>query len=359
MTAAAAMGLALSAGLVAARTEPTAGPSPNSGPAWPPEQEPEVPLGLIPVFWPDDNPYSPEKAELGRLLYFDSRLSSDNSISCASCHEPSKAFTDSSPVSTGISAQKGGRSAPTVINRAFTTLQFWDGRAASLEEQAIGPLANPLEMTLEDDSSKAHEAVVARLVEIPGYRPRFASAFGDEQITLDRVAKAIATFERTVYSGNSPYDRFKSGDESALTESQRRGMDVFFNKAACDACHLGFNFSDESFVNIGIGYDPDTGVFTDPGRYAVTKSERDLGAFKTPTLREVEHSSPYMHDGSFATLEEVVEHYDKGGIPNPHIDQRMKPLNMSATEKADLVAFLKALGGEGWQHVQAPSEFPR
>jgi cytochrome c peroxidase len=136
-------------------------------------------------------------------------------------------------------------------------------------------------------------------------------------------------------------------------------MDVFFNKAACDACHLGFNFSDESFVNIGIGYDPDTGSFSDPGRFEVTKDQRDLGAFKTPTLREVEHSAPYMHDGSLATLEEVVEHYDRGGVPNPYIDQRMEPLLLTAADKADLVEFLKALSGEGWQHVEAPPEFPR
>ncbi|RUL83429.1 cytochrome-c peroxidase [Tautonia sociabilis] len=352
------LGLAATTGIGLARTTAPAAPSAGPAPAWPPPQEPEVPLGLIPVFWPDDNPYSPAKAELGRYLYFDTRLSSDNTISCASCHEPSKAFTDSSPVSTGIRSQKGGRSAPTVINRAFTTLQFWDGRAASLEDQAIGPLANPLEMTLETEESKAHEAVVARIRGIPGYRPLFEEAFGSEEISLDRVAKAIATFERTVYSGNSPYDRYKAGEDGAMTEAQLRGMDVFFNKAACDACHLGFNFSDESFVNIGIGYDPNTGTFADEGRFAVTKNPKDLGAFKTPTLREIEHTGPYMHDGSLTTLEQVVEHYNKGGIPNPTIDQRMKPLNLTEGEKADLVAFLQALSGEGWQHIEAPAEFP-
>ena len=361
ISAAAMLGLAVTTGFGMARSGAgnSAVPAPEPGPAWPPQEEPEVPLGLFPVFWPENNPYSPEKAELGRYLYFDTRLSSDNSVSCASCHEPGKAFTDSSPVSTGISAQKGGRSAPTVINRAFTTLQFWDGRAASLEEQAKGPLANPLEMTIETEATKAHEAVLGRIREISGYKSHFADAFGAEEITIDHVADAIATFERTVYSGNSPYDRYKTGDESALTEAQQRGMDVFFNKAACDACHLGFNFSDESFVNIGIGYDPETKTFADQGRFDVTKVEEDRGAFKTPTLREVEHSGPYMHDGSLKTLKEVVEHYDKGGIPNPYIDQRMEPLLLTTEEKSDLVAFLKGLSGEGWQHLKAPAEFPQ
>lgn len=318
----------------------------------------EVPLGLPPIFWPDDNPYSPEKAELGRLLYFDARLSSDGTVSCASCHEPEHGFTDGHEVSTGIGGQKGGRSAPTVINRAYTLLQFWDGRAATLEEQVKGPLANPLEMTSEKSLNEAHESVVQRINDIPGYVERFQDVFGDGQITIDHVAKAIATFERTVLSGNSPYDRYKAGDQSAMSESQIRGLDVFVKKAECDACHLGFNFSDESYMNIGIGMDkPDP----DPGRYAVTKDEADFGAFKTPTLREVEHTAPYMHDGRFKTLEEVVEHYDKGGIKNPHLSEKMKPLHLSDQEKADLVAFMKALSGEGWQQVKepAPEEFPR
>ena len=357
---AAALGLPLAiVALGIAPAGPRAAEAPASTPARSTPSEPEIPLGLIPVFFPDDNPYSPAKAELGRLLYFDTRLSSDNTVSCASCHEPGKAFTDSSPVSTGIGDQLGGRSAPTVINRAYTTLQFWDGRAHSLEEQAKGPLANPLEMTLEPEADLAHEAVVGRIKEIPGYKACFGDVFGgDQEITIDHVAKAIATFERTVLSGNSAYDRYKAGDESALNESERRGMDIFFNRTACDACHLGFNFSDESFVNIGIGYDPETGTFDDPGRFKVTADPRDMGAFKTPTLREVEFTAPYMHDGSLETLEEVVEHYDKGGVPNPQIDQRIEPLLLSDQDKADLVAFLRALDGEGWQHLEAPSEFP-
>ncbi len=319
--------------------------------------EPTPPLGLPPIFWPEDNPYSPAKADLGRLLYFDKRLSSDASVSCASCHEPAKAFTDQAPVSTGISKQRGGRNAPTVINRAYALLQFWDGRARSLEEQAKGPLANPLEMTSDRDANAAHEAVLRRIQQVQGYHDRFEKAFGDRTINLDRVAQAIATFERTVLSGNSPYDRYQAGDTAALTEAQVRGKDVFFKKAECDACHLGFNFSDESYMNIGIGMDQPV---PDLGRYKVTGRESDKGAFKTPTLREVEHSGPYMHDGSLTTLEQVVEHYDKGGIKNPTLSEKIQPLFLTKQEKADLVAFLKALSGEGWQHLKEPKpeEFP-
>ena len=357
-TIAAALGLPLAIGALGIAPSGPTTPLTSPSPAWPTPREPDVPLGLIPVFYPEDNPYSPVKAELGRYLYFDTRLSSDNTVSCASCHEPGKAFTDSSPVSTGIGDQLGGRSAPTVINRAYTTLQFWDGRAHSLEEQAKGPLANPLEMTLEPEADQAHEAVVGRILEIPGYKDLFGDAFDDSEITIDHVAKAIATFERTVLSGNSAFDRYKAGDESALNDSERRGMDIFFQRTACDACHLGFNFSDESFVNVGIGFDPETGTFDDQGRFKVTEDPRDLGAFKTPTLREVEFTGPYMHDGSLETLEEVVEHYDRGGVPNPQIDQRIKPLLLSSQDKADLVAFLRSLDGEGWQHLEAPAEFP-
>jgi cytochrome c peroxidase len=319
-------------------------------------EEPDVPLGLAPVFWPDDNYYTPAKAELGRLLYFDKRLSSDGTVACATCHAPEHAFTDGAPVSTGINGQKGGRSAPTVINRAYSTLQFWDGRARSLEDQAKGPIANPIEMTKEKTEKAAHNAVVTRLKRVPGYVERFQDVFGTEDFTIDHVAMAIATFERTVLSGNAPYDRYKNGDQDALTEAQVRGMNIFLKKAKCDSCHIGFNFSDGSYENIGIGMDkPDP----DLGRYAVTGKEEDKGAFKTPTLREVEHTGPYMHDGRYKTLEEVVEHYDKGGVKNPWLDERIKPLNLSKQEKADLVAFLKALSGEGWQHLKAPKTFPQ
>lgn len=316
---------------------------------------PAPPLGLPAVQWPDDNPYSAEKVELGRLLYFDPRLSGEK-ISCASCHAPEKAFTDGEAFSTGIGGQKGGRSAPTVINRAYSTQQFWDGRADSLEEQAKGPIANPLEMTAEKTADAAHAASVKRLKAVPGYVKRFETVFGTKNLNIDHVAKAIATYERTVYSGNAPYDRYNAGDKKAMTPGQIRGMNVFFNKAACDSCHLGFNFTDGSYVNIGIGMDKPK---PDLGRYGVSARDEDRGAFKTPTLREIEHTGPYMHDGSLKTLEEVVEHYNKGGIKNPQLDQRMKPLNLSAQDKQDLIAFLKALSGEGWQNKTAPKELPK
>jgi cytochrome c peroxidase len=307
------------------------------------------------VQWPEDNPYSAAKAELGRFLFFDKRVSSDGSVSCASCHAPEKAFTDGEPFSTGIGGQKGGRSAPTVINRAYSTQQFWDGRAESLEAQAKGPIANPIEMTAEKTADAAHQAVVKRLKGIPGYVKQFETVFGTKEFNIDHVAKAIATFERTVYSGNAPYDRYNAGDKKAMDAAQVRGMDVFFNKAACDSCHLGFNFTDGSYVNIGIGMDAEK---PDLGRFLVSKKEEDRGAFKTPTLREVAQHGPYMHDGRFRTLAEVIEHYNNGGIKNPNLDQRMKPLKLTDAEKSDLVAFLKALSGEGWQGVKSPEKFP-
>lgn len=325
-------------------------------------EPPPVPLGLPPVYWPEDNEYSKAKSDLGRLLYFDTRLSSDNTVACASCHAPAKAFTDGMAVSTGIGGQKGGRSAPTVINRAYSTLQFWDGRAHSLEEQALGPPANPIEMTNEKTADAALSAALGRVRAVPGYLPLFQKAFPaikkNDQIQLEHIAKAIATFERTIYSGNAPYDRYENGDIKALTPEQVRGHHIFFKKAACDACHLGFNFTDGSYANIGIGMDKPN---PDLGRFVVTHREDEKGAFKTPTLREIAHTGPYMHDGSFKTLEEVIEHYDKGGIKNPWLDPRMKPLKLSAQEKSDLLAFLKALNGEGWQQLKppAPSEFPK
>jgi cytochrome c peroxidase len=319
-------------------------------------QPPAPPLGLPPIIWPEDNPYTPEKRELGWLLYFDKRLSSDGTVACASCHAPAHAFGDAAPVSTGIKGQKGGRSAPTIINRAYSLAQFWDGRAATLEDQAKGPLANPLEMTSEKKSDAAHKACVDCLRAIPGYVQRFEKVFGTKDLTIDHVAQAIATFERTFLSGNAPYDKYEAGDKNAMTAEQVRGMKVFFDKAKCDRCHIGFNFTDGSYENIGIGMDKPK---PDLGRFNVTGREEDKGAFKTPTLREIEHTAPYMHDGSLKTLEEVVEHYDKGGIKNPYLNKRMEPQKLTPQDKADLVAFLKALSGEGWQQIRAPSELPR
>jgi len=311
---------------------------------------PKIPLGLPPFDWPASNPYSAAKVELGRLLYFDKRLSADESVSCASCHDPKFAFTDGAAVSTGIKSQKGGRSAPTIINRAYALAQFWDGRAPTLEEQAKGPMANPIEM------GSTHDAIVSNLQGIPGYRALFAKVYGDDKIDIDRAAMAIASFERTVLSGNAPYDRYKRGDKKAMSPEQVRGMSVFFDKAKCDKCHEGANFTLNMYANLGVGTDKPE---PDVGRFAVTKNPADWGQFKTPTLREIEHTAPYMHDGSLKTLDEVVEFYNKGGIPNKNLDQNIKPLHLTDTEKKDLVAFLKALSGEGWQTVKAPTEFPK
>jgi cytochrome c peroxidase len=314
------------------------------------ERPPAVPLGLMPVQYPRENPYSAAKAELGKLLYYDKRLSADNTVACATCHAPASGFTDNAPVSTGIRGQKGGRSAPTVINRAYSLNQFWDGRAATLEEQAKGPIQNPIEM------GSTHEAVVAKLRGIAGYKPLAAKAFGTPELTIDHVAQAIATYERTVLSGNSAYDRYKAGQKNAMNASQVRGMGVYFDKAKCDQCHEGVNFTLNAYHNLGVGTDKPE---PDAGRSAVTNNPADWGAFKTPTLRDIARTAPYMHDGSLRTLEEVVDYYDKGGLKNKNLDEKMKPLNLTAQEKKDLVEFLKALNGEGWmaQH-KPPVKFP-
>lgn len=320
-----------------------------------PAEGPKVPQGLVPIHWPKENPYSPAKAELGWLLYFDKRMSVDGTVACASCHDPKHAFTDGSPFSKGIRGQLGGRSAPTIINRAYSLEQFWDGRAKTLEEQAKGPIANPIEM------GHAHDLCEKCIGAIAGYRTRFKEVFGDEKVSIDRIAQSIATFERTVLSGNSPYDKFKAGDKSALSDSQQRGMDIFFsNNARCDSCHEGINFTNGKYANVGIGAEKPE---PDLGRFAVTKQEEDRGAFKTPTLREIAHTGPYMHDGGMKTLEEVVDHYSNGGIGKSGkkpvgLHQDVRPLNLKDQDKKDLVEFLKALSGEGWQHIKPPEKLP-
>jgi len=308
-----------------------------------------VPTGLLPIVWPKDNPYTPEKAELGRILFFDPRISADNTISCANCHSPKYGFTDSMPVSLGIGKQKGTRSAPTLINRAYSLAQFWDGRAATLEDQVKGPMANPLEM------GNTEQDVIDKLRAVPGYRVLFVKAFGTEDFNFDHVAKAIATFERTVLSGNSAFDRYQAGEKKALTPQQVRGMNVFFKKAKCDKCHDGMNFTTNDYHNLGVGTDrPEPDV----GRFSFTKDPKDWAAFKTPTLRDIAETPPYMHDGSLKTLKEVVEFYDKGGILNKNLDHDIKPLKLTVEEKDSLVEFLRGLSGRGWQNIKAPETFP-
>ncbi|MDE2491735.1 MAG: c-type cytochrome [Elusimicrobia bacterium] len=296
-----------------------------------------VPLGLQPPPVPDADPVTGAKVALGKTLFFDKRLSRDSTIACATCHDPQKGWTDQSPVSTGIGGQKGTRSAPTVLNAAYMTRQFWDGRAASLEEQSLAPIENPVEMGF------THAGVVRRLSGIAGYAPLFKDAFGDDRVTIERVAMAIASFERTVLSGNSPYDRWKAGDKGAMSPAAIRGYALFEDpkRANCAACHSGPDFSDSKFHNLGVGAGG-----TDEGRAAVTHDPADAYAFKTPTLRDLADTAPYMHDGSKKTLAEVVDFYDDGGIKNPHRDPKIKPIGLSDAEQADLVAFLGALNGD-------------
>jgi len=304
----------------------------------------KTPLGLKPVPVPADNPMTPEKVELGKLLYFDPRLSCDNTVSCASCHDPKKGWSNSAAFATGVRGQMGGRSAPTIINSAYSDLQFWDGRAHQLEGQALGPIQNPIEM-----DHKLEECVV-KLNKIKGYQEQFQKVFGSDA-TPENIAKAIAAFERTVLSGNAPYDKSKAGDQKALSPAAQRGLKLFFGKGHCSACHSGPNFTDNGFHNIGVGM---KAAKPDLGRYEVTKVEGDKGAFKTPTLREVGRHAPYMHDGSLKTLEDVIDHYDKGGITNPQLDEEIFPLKLTSQEKADLVTFLN----EGLSSADYPDIAP-
>jgi cytochrome c peroxidase len=316
---------------------------------------PKPPLGISSSFADLPAPPTPERVRLGRWLFFDTRLSGDNTLSCASCHEPEHAFSQLTPNSTGIHGQHGARKAPSFVNLAWTIYPnfFWDGRASSLEDQALGPIANPIEM------GSTHESMVKTLGGIQGYRPYFKEAFGSEEITKERVAQAIADYERTRMSGNSPVDRWKLGrDESAVTVEVKTGYELFFGKAECNQCHLGDNFTDSRFHNLGIGWDAKKKEMKDLGRYAISKKDEDRGAFKTPGLREVAKHPPYMHDGSIATLEAVVEHYNKGGNANPWLTTRVRKLGLSKAEVHALVKFMEALSGEGYADT-APAAFPQ
>lgn len=325
---------------------------------------PRSPLGLgdLAAHIPADNPMTKAKVELGRQLYFDPRLSRDSTIACATCHAPNQGWTTNTPVSTGIKGQQGGRNGPTVLNRIFGKTQFWDGRAATLEEQSLGPIQNPIEMdfTLPE--------LLARLNTIEGYRIQFEKIFG--KVSPEAIAKAIASFERTVVTGASPVDYFdqarpfakltdddvaddkalaakrdsvlKAAAAHPLSESAKRGRELFFGKANCSLCHVGANFSDEDFYNIGLGA---TTAKPDAGRAIISNQGKDTGAYKVPSLRNISKTGPYMHDGSQKTLAEVVEYYDRGGNGNPHLHQRIKKLNLTKTEKEDLVAFMEALSG--------------
>jgi len=331
------------------------------------ELEPILPLGLSQgakqITGLDANPLTRAKIELGRQLYFDTRLSLDSTVSCASCHNPAEGYTAHTKTGIGIKGQAGGRNSPVSFNRILSGPQFWDGRVDSLEAQAVGPIQNPIEMGF------THEGVVKRLGEIPVYKKQFEKIFGE--LTIDRVGQAIAAFERVLVTAPSPYDHneqmrsFAGLDEEdiaedadlaakyaaakaavekfPMSESAKRGREIFFSeKGNCTACHVGANLADEKYHNLGIGMDKEN---PDLGRFVVTKNPQDTGAFKTPTVRNVALTAPYMHDGSLATLEEVVEWYAKGGHPNPHLSDKIRPLQLTAEDKADLVEFMKACTG--------------
>ena len=281
-----------------------------------------IPLGLdlyMPV--PEDNPITPEKIELGRQLFNDRRLSRDNSIACASCHDPNHAFAAPAAIPSGVFGRRGRRNAPALINRGWGRAFFWDGRSATLEEQVLKPIEDPNEMDLP----------IADAAQRVGLLP-------------DEISRALATYLRSIMSGNAPYDRYVNGDRGALSKEARAGMRFFRGKGNCTACHVGPNFSDEKFHDTGIAW---SGAFLDEGRAAITGQPADRGAFKTPTLREVEHSTPYMHDGSIDTLDAVVDYYDRGGNRHTLLDPELRPLGLSESEKRELVAFLRALSANG------------
>ncbi|MBI3982114.1 MAG: cytochrome-c peroxidase [Gemmatimonadetes bacterium] len=287
---------------------------------------------------PIANPITREKVELGRRLFLDKQLSRDNSVACASCHIPERGFTDGRPVAIGVGGAVGRRNAPTLLNRAYGRAFFWDGRAATLEQQALLPMVTATEL------ANTHEEIVRRLEERPPYVRRFTRAFGTDQITIERVAEAIANFERTLVSGDSPFDRYDVlRDTMALSPLARQGLELFRGRANCVVCHDGLLFTDEQFHNTGVAWRD--GAVADSGRFAVTRRWEDLGAFKTPALRDVALTAPYMHDGSVGTLEEVVDFYDRGGRPNPHLDAAIGPLNLTPDQKGALVEFLKSLTG--------------
>jgi cytochrome c peroxidase len=305
----------------------------------------ELPLGLEEqaAYIPEDNPLTPEKIALGKQFFWDKRWSRNGTVACVSCHDPNHGWADPRQFSVTFEGKPTARHSPTLVNRLFSDRQQWTGARASLEDQA---------MKARDQGP---ELLVKNLGAIPAYQERFRKVFGTE-LHVEGVAQAIAAYERTILSGNSPYDRLQAGDQNALSPSAQRGLALFTGKARCEACHSGFNFTDESYHNIGVGMDHET---QDLGRYIVTKNEADKGAFKTPTLRDVARRPPYMHDGSLKTLTEVVAFYNKGGHKNPWRSNEIKPLNLTAAEQADLVVFLEALTGEISPEVSSPPQLPQ
>jgi cytochrome c peroxidase len=286
------------------------------------------------VPFPPDNAPTATRIALGRTLFFDPRLSGSGMISCAWCHNPARSWSDGQPTAIGNDFKRLGRKTPTVLNTAYQPLQMWDGRKTSLEDQALGPIEAAGEMNMPLDK------LVAVVSHVDGYKPLFEAAYPGEGVTTKTVAKAIASFERTVVSGESPFDRWREGDAHAIGEQAQRGFALFTGKAQCSLCHQGFNFTDNGFHNIGVrtlsGQD-------DEGRFAQRHVKVLKGAFKTPTLRDCDQTAPYMHNGMYATLEEVVDHYDRGGDVKTNLSPNIHPLGLTPQEKQDLVAFLHTL----------------
>jgi cytochrome c peroxidase len=306
----------------------------------------KTPLGLPPVPIPADNPPTLETIALGRKLFYDPRLSKDNTLSCASCHNPNIGFADGRAIAQGVGGVIGIRNAPTLLNAAYSPLQFWDGRASSLEAQSAFPIADPVEM------NQAHDVSVSKIRKDPAYQAEFARAFGPGPVTLSLIEKSLASFERTLLSGNSPFDQYQYGaNKQALSPAAIRGLAIFKDpkQGNCAVCHTIEDryalFTNGTFHNIGAGVNAE-GEMDDLGRFDQTKIQAEKGKFKTPTLRNVALTAPYMHDGSLKTLKDVVDFYAGGGNSNPYLDQDIKPLHLSAQDRADLVAFLESLTGE-------------
>ena len=293
------------------------------------------PLPAVPI--PANNPQTPAKVELGKQLFFDPRLSGNDHWACATCHNPSFGYGDGLPRSLGFGdEQELGRHSPTIINIAYNSSQFWDGRAATMEEQAMGPIVAKREMNSDP------KQMVAKLEALPAYNQQFKQVFG-ESPSLKNVGMAIAAFERTIVTGDSAFDRYVKGDKKALTDQEKRGLVLYVSKAACTQCHAGPNFTDNSFHSLGL---PQAGpAKKDLGRYEVTKDPKDKGAFKVPSLRNITMTAPYMHTGALATLDDVVEFYNQGGGPGPNKSPKMLKINLTDPEKKDLVAFLRSLTG--------------
>lgn len=284
--------------------------------------------------FPKDNPFSDAKAQLGEMLFFDPRLSGPATVSCATCHNPGLGWKDGLPRGVGHDAKTLGRATPTILNLAWADLLMWDGRKDGLEDQSTGPITSDAEMNLPLSD------LVARLSAIPGYQRMFQAGFGDDRIEPQRIAQAIATFERTVVNNKAPFDRWIEGDDAAIDTASKRGFVVFNGKANCASCHSGWRFTDDGFHDIGL-------LSEDPGRGAQVPGETTLQhAFKTPTLRNIAQRAPYMHDGSVGTLDAVLRHYSNGFVKRASLSPEMHRLDLTDDEIADLAAFLRTLSSK-------------